>query len=82
MTILAGKNESGKTSMLEALEDCHEDNTIRETAKPIEGDAAPSIDLFFELSKNEVNDILKEAGIKKSVSNNTTIGIRKQLGER
>lgn len=31
LTILAGKNESGKTSILEALEDCHEDNAIRDT---------------------------------------------------
>ena len=29
LTILAGKNESGKSSVLEALEDFHQDKTIR-----------------------------------------------------
>jgi len=82
LTIFAGKNESGKTSILEALEDCHEDNIIRETAKPIEGDELPYIDLFFKLPKNEINAILKKANIEKTVSKEAVIGIRKQYGEK
>ncbi len=34
VTIFAGKNESGKTSILEALEDFDTDEKIRESAKP------------------------------------------------
>jgi len=81
ITILAGKNESGKTSVLEALEDCQEGKTIRDAAKPIGADLMPNVDLFFRLSEEETNNILAEADLDKCVLTDTVIGIRKQTGE-
>lgn len=61
ITILAGKNESGKTSILEALEDFDTDKNIRESAKPIKlPDAKPEISITFEVDENTVKDILEE----------------------
>ena len=40
ITILAGKNESGKTSIPEALKDFDPDEKIRENAKPIKSQEA------------------------------------------
>jgi len=61
ISILAGKNESGKTSILEALEDFDTDKNIREGAKPIKlPDAKPEISITFEVDKNTIKDILKE----------------------
>jgi predicted ATP-dependent endonuclease of OLD family len=54
-TILAGKNESGKTSLLEALEDFDERKTVREDASPIESgqDDEPLIYLTVQLSQED-----------------------------
>lgn len=61
ITILAGKNESGKTSILEALEDFDTDNKIRETAKPIKSpDAVPEISITFIVEKDTVKEIFEE----------------------
>lgn len=61
ITILAGKNESGKTSILEALEDFDTDNKIREAAKPIKSsDAAPEISITFVVEKDTIKEILDE----------------------
>ncbi|MFB6180909.1 MAG: ATP-dependent endonuclease [Candidatus Nanohalobium sp.] len=49
LTILAGKNEAGKTSILEALRDFHPDNEIDEKAVPIERDAKPEISVTYEI---------------------------------
>lgn len=61
ITILAGKNESGKTSILEALEDFDTNNTIRETAKPIKSpDKKPEISITFAVEKNTIKKIFEE----------------------
>jgi len=61
ITILAGKNESGKTSILEALEDFDTDNKIREAAKPIKSpDAVPEISITFTIEKDTIKKILEE----------------------
>jgi predicted ATP-dependent endonuclease of OLD family len=61
ITILAGKNESGKTSILEALEDFNKNVAIRESAKPIKSsDAVPEIIMTFIVGKDAVKDIFKE----------------------
>lgn len=63
ITILAGKNESGKTSILEALEDFDKDNSIRESAKPIKSpNAIPEISITFILGKEDIEKILTEIG--------------------
>lgn len=82
LTILAGKNESGKTSVLEALEDFHQDRTIREEAKPIEGNGAPEISISFILTGDEVDEILETAGIESKISKETSITLVKKYGAK
>lgn len=63
ITILAGKNESGKTSILEALEDFDTNEKIRESAKPIKSpDAIPEISITFIVEKDTIKEILTEIG--------------------
>lgn len=69
ITILAGKNESGKTAILEALEDFDTNRTIRDDAKPIKVlDAIPEISVTFIVEKEIVKEILQEiGGLQKAV---------------
>lgn len=61
ITILAGKNESGKTSILEALEDFDTDKKIRESAKPIKSpESVPEISITFTVEKDTIEEILEE----------------------
>lgn len=61
ITILAGKNESGKTSILEALEDFDTDKKIRESAKPIKSpESVPEISITFTVEKDTIKEILEE----------------------
>lgn len=62
LTILAGKNGSGKSSILEALEDFHENRQIRSDAKPIKRAGEPRVSVSFELDDKECGEILKEIG--------------------
>jgi len=61
ITILAGKNESGKTSILEALEDFDTDKKIRESAKPIKSpESVPEISITFIVKKETIKEIFEE----------------------
>lgn len=80
LTILAGKNESGKTSVLEALEDFHQDKTIRQEAKPIEGEGTPEVSISFILSESETNDTLKTITAENTVSKEVSITLTKKFG--
>ena len=58
ITILAGKNEAGKTAILEALKDFNSTVNIRNEAKPIwDGNAVPEIEIEIELDRNEKKEI-------------------------
>lgn len=70
LTILAGKNESGKTTILEALEDFHEDREIRESAQSIDSSHKSEVIVTFRLDADEIDDIftlaeLSNPGLKK-----------------
>lgn len=67
LTILAGKNESGKTSILEALEDFDENKKIRDDAKPINGDGIPEILVTFKLGKDEIDEVFIETDLDTKV---------------
>jgi hypothetical protein len=82
LTILAGKNESGKTSVLEALEDFHQDRTIREEAKPIEGDDKPEVTVSFTLTGSEINEVLEKADMVATFSKDVVVTITKKFGEK
>lgn len=61
ITVLAGKNESGKTSVLEALEDFNIDKNIREKAIPIlDEENKPEITITFQIDFNDLNNIFEE----------------------
>ncbi len=63
VTVFAGKNEAGKTSILEALEDFNVNKKIRSKAKPIQDDTLePEITITFHIPKKEIEAILKETG--------------------
>jgi predicted ATP-dependent endonuclease of OLD family len=74
ITILAGKNESGKTSILEALEDFHEEKNIRAEAKPINHEGLPEISITFKVSQEQISSVFEQASIQQKIED-TTIDI-------
>ena len=63
VTILAGKNEAGKSSILEALEDFNADKNIKEKAIPIQGDEQkPKISIWFAVSKDDLTELFQKIG--------------------
>lgn len=82
LTILAGKNESGKSSVLEALEDFHQDKTIREEAKRIEDpNLLPEISVTFEIDNSEINEVFEKIESDITISSNISITLTKRLEE-
>ena len=68
VTILAGKNESGKSSLLEALEDFNADRPIREKSIPIQDESLkPEITVWLRLSPDELNATLEAIGLDKII---------------
>jgi predicted ATP-dependent endonuclease of OLD family len=64
VTILAGKNESGKSSILEALHDFNLGMDISVKSIPIEDDSRkPKISIWFSVSKEEIGKCLVDADI-------------------
>ena len=64
LTILAGKNESGKTAILEALRDFDTDvEKIPDDALPLDESGQPVIELCFEINKPTLDEIAKEIKI-------------------
>ena len=65
VTILAGKNESGKSSILQALADFNVDVSIDEKVCPIQNeDLEPAIEIEFSLSDEEIVAVSKEANVE------------------
>lgn len=67
ITVLAGKNESGKSSILEALEDFDIEKEINQDAVRIQDETLkPEITLTFGVDYQNLNEILKDmlTGIK------------------
>jgi predicted ATPase len=64
ITILAGKNESGKTAILEALEDFNTQKPIRDEAIPIEpSQDKPEITIWFDLDESTLDSILQSLNL-------------------
>ncbi len=62
VTIFAGKNEAGKSSVLEALEDSNFGSKIREKAIPLDDPTAkPSIELVYAIDKAEAQQLVSKA---------------------
>ena len=78
ITIFAGKNESGKTSILEALEDFDTGSKIRESAKPIKRpDSIPEVSITFEVDTQTIAALLEVAGVQKAVPASVSLEIIK-----
>jgi predicted ATP-dependent endonuclease of OLD family len=70
VTILAGKNEAGKSSLLEALEDFNSGVEIREKAIPIgESDLKPHIEVEFQIERDEAIRIIETTDLSSEVKN-------------
>ena len=69
LTVLAGKNESGKTALLEALRDFDiEIDEIGETANPLESNARPEITMCFKVTNALLDELADSTGIPFSKS--------------
>lgn len=70
VTILAGKNEAGKSSLLEALEDFNNGTQIRSSAIPIETpDLKPKIEVEFQVGKDEATQIIEKSDLNIEIKN-------------
>lgn len=79
ITIIAGMNESGKTAILEALEDFNTDKEIRKEAIPLhEEEASPVIAITFEIDKETLEEIFNEINLEIKASKSTNIEIIKK----
>jgi len=79
ITILAGKNESGKTAILEALEDFNRDKPIRDDALPLHNrEAKPEIAITFEIDTETHNAIFQDIGIEKRVLKPISVQYKKK----
>ena len=64
VTTLAGKNESGKSAILEALRDFETDvKSIPDGAKPIDDSGKPMIEMCFEVGNMILDEIAAETSI-------------------
>lgn len=68
LTILIGKNESGKTATLEALRYFNRNlQRVSEGAFPLDGsDREPFVEIWFRFDNDDLNAIQEEAGVKLS----------------
>lgn len=67
ITILAGRNESGKTSIVEALEDFNTGAEIKKDAIPIWNDKAiPEIRISIKLDKKDIIKIKERINLEKT----------------
>ncbi len=61
--VLIGKNESGKTALLESLRDFDRDAHFPETAFPLHSGEKPSVEITFGLTPKELESIMEESQI-------------------
>lgn len=85
VTILAGKNESGKSSILEALSDFNVNEKISEKAIRIEDDQTrPEIEVTFKVGRIEIDQILEKSRIlyKKTVPDSIDLTFTKRYPDK
>jgi len=87
ITILAGKNESGKTAILEALEDFDTESKIRDKAIPIEKlesepKIRPEIKIEFQIDKDTLNEIFDKIELERPTEKIDKIEIVKKYPDQ
>lgn len=76
ITVLAGKNEAGKTVILQALEKFNRDKEFNEEDKPLDRpNDKPEVILVFKLSKEDFSELKKEIQIPSKIKTNTVLEI-------
>lgn len=76
ITVLAGKNEAGKTIIVQALEKFNEDKNFVEEDKPIDNpEAKPEVDLTFKLSKRDLSEIIEGIEIPNKINKRAILEI-------
>lgn len=80
ITVLAGKNESGKSAILEALRDFGVEGSISDGAKPIDGDDDEPviIKVCFQIGKESLDQVTQMADItinEKSIASFLEYGV-------
>lgn len=79
ITILAGKNEAGKTAILEALEDFNTDRSIRNDAIPfVDRNSLPQIEVTFDIDKETLEEIFHDIKFDNKTIRATEISIIKE----
>lgn len=75
ITVLAGKNESGKTTILQALEALNEGWEFQETDRPhnTEGEKRFSLTCNFTINDEEKKSLLSELGLDYSIKSNEVV---------
>ena len=88
VTTLAGKNESGKSAVLEALRDFDlVVESIPDGAKPIDGSGVPMIEMCFEVGKLILDEIAAETSVtiggelQEHISKNGVTIVKRHDGE-
>ena len=80
VTVLAGKNEAGKTAILEALEDFNLSKEISKEAIPLHDDEiGPEIFLHIELSKKDLKSFFTDNDLTVKKNENVVVQIRKSF---
>lgn len=80
VTIFAGKNEAGKTAILEALEDFGKEGPIGNDATPITGDGSePTIIATFRVSPETMKAIYNEMQVASTLNDSVDIEIVKEF---
>lgn len=78
LTVFAGKNESGKSSILEALYSFNSNVAIAESAIPIGGNNVfPEISITFIVSVDEINNYFEQIKLESTTSKDLEINVIK-----
>ncbi len=78
LTVLAGKNESGKTSILEAIEDFDTEKEIKQDAKSIINEkSSPELEATIKFTKKEIKEIQEK--FKFEINKNYEIVVSKNF---
>ena len=80
VTILAGKNEAGKTAILEALADFGKDEGIRDAAVPLAGDGVSEVSVSFILEEDEVREVQRGIEIEERVNGEIELCLIRRRG--
>ena len=75
LTVLAGKNEAGKTNILQALDKFNQDKKFNQSDYPLEIKGDPEITLTFQINEKELEEWLKKLSITSNINKTKVVNI-------